>query len=82
MFQAILKIALQKMSLEVFLKAIQTEIANTKYGESPTELYEPIEYLMSLGGKKMRPLLTIMATNIFSDDWQKAVKPALGVEVL
>lgn len=69
------------MSLEVFLKAIQEEIATTKYGESPTELYEPIEYLMSLGGKKMRPLLTVMATNIFSDDWQKAVKPAIGVEV-
>lgn len=69
------------MSLEVFLKAIQTEIANTKYGESPVELYEPIEYLMSLGGKKMRPLLTVMATNIFSNDWQKAVKPAIGVEV-
>ncbi|CAH0996583.1 (2E,6E)-farnesyl diphosphate synthase [Emticicia aquatica] len=69
------------MSLEVFLNAIQTEIANTKYGESPVELYEPIEYLMSLGGKKMRPLLAVMATNIFSDNWQKAVKPALGVEV-
>lgn len=69
------------MSLEVFLKAIQTEIASTKYGESPAELYEPIEYLMSLGGKKMRPLLTVMATNIFSDHWQKAVKPAIGVEV-
>ena len=69
------------MSLEVFLNAIQTEIASTKYGESPAELYEPIDYLMSLGGKKMRPLLTIMATNIFSDDWQKAVKPAIGVEV-
>ena len=69
------------MSLEVFLKAIQTEIASTKYGESPAELYEPIEYLMSLGGKKMRPLLTVMATNIFSDNWQKAVKPAIGVEV-
>ena len=69
------------MSLEVFLKAIQKEIATTKYGESPAELYEPIEYLMSLGGKKMRPLLTVMATNIFSDDWQKAIKPAIGVEV-
>ena len=69
------------MSLEVFLKAIQTEIASTKYGESPAELYEPIEYLMSLVGKKMRPLLTVMATNIFSDHWQKAVKPAIGVEV-
>ncbi len=69
------------MSLEVFLKAIQDEIAQMKYGESPTELYQPIEYLMSLGGKKMRPLLTIMATNIFSDDWQKALRPAIGVEV-
>lgn len=69
------------MSLEVFLKAIQGEIATTKYGESPAELYEPIEYLMSLGGKKMRPLLTVMATNIFSDNWQKAIKPALGIEV-
>ncbi|AFK02615.1 Polyprenyl synthetase [Emticicia oligotrophica DSM 17448] len=69
------------MSLEVFLKAIQTEVAQTQYGESPVELYEPIEYLMSLGGKKMRPLLTVMATNIFTDDWQKALKPALGVEV-
>jgi geranylgeranyl diphosphate synthase, type II len=69
------------MSLEVFLKAIQDEIATTKYGESPAELYEPIEYLMSLGGKKMRPLLTVMATNIFSDDWRKAIKPAIGVEV-
>jgi geranylgeranyl diphosphate synthase type II len=71
----------KSMSLEVFLKAIQTEIASTKYGDSPVELYEPIEYLMSLGGKKMRPLLTVMATNIFVDDWQKSVKPALGVEV-
>jgi geranylgeranyl diphosphate synthase, type II len=69
------------MSLDVFLKAIQDEIATTKYGESPAELYEPIEYLMSLGGKKMRPLLTVMATNIFSDDWRKAIKPAIGVEV-
>ena len=69
------------MSLDIFLKAIDQEIARTKYGETPIELYEPIEYLMLLGGKRMRPLLTVMATNIFSDNWQNAVKPALGVEV-
>ncbi|MBA4851941.1 polyprenyl synthetase family protein [Emticicia sp. BO119] len=69
------------MSLENFLKAIDQEIARTKYGETPIELYEPIEYLMSLGGKRMRPLLTVMATNIFSDNWENAIKPALGVEV-
>src|SRR6218665_1600849 len=69
------------MSLEIFLKAIEQEITHTKYGNEPIELYEPIEYLMSLGGKRMRPLLTVMATNIFSDNWQDAIKPAIGVEV-
>lgn len=69
------------MSLEIFLTAIEEEIARTQYGEKPVELYEPIEYLMSLGGKRMRPLLTVMATNIFSDNWENSVKPAIGVEV-
>lgn len=69
------------MSLEIFFKAIDEEITRTRYGDKPIELYEPIEYLMSLGGKRMRPLLTVMATNIFSDNWESAVKPALGVEV-
>jgi geranylgeranyl diphosphate synthase type II len=36
---------------------------------------------MSLGGKRMRPLMTLMATYLFTDDWQKAVRPALAVEV-
>ncbi len=69
------------MSLDIFLKAIDEEIARTKYGETPQELYAPIEYLMLLGGKRMRPLATLIATSIFSDDWEKSVKPALGVEV-
>lgn len=69
------------MALEKFLQAIQEESSRTIYGEKPEELYEPIRYLMSLGGKKMRPLLTVMATSIFSEDWEKAVRPALGVEV-
>ena len=69
------------MSLEVFRKAIEEEIATASYGENPVELYEPIAYLMSLGGKRMRPLLTVMAANIFTTDWQKAVKPAIGIEV-
>lgn len=64
-----------------FLEAINQEISATKYGENPAELYDPISYIMALGGKRMRPLLTLMATNIFSDDWQKALKPAIAVEV-
>lgn len=69
------------MSSAIFFKAIEQEIARTKYGETPIELYEPIDYLMSLGGKRMRPAICLMAANIFSDNWEKATKPALAVEV-
>jgi geranylgeranyl diphosphate synthase, type II len=69
------------MTIQIFSKAIQEEILQAHYGNEPIQLYEPIEYLMSLGGKRLRPLLTLMATSMFTDEWQKAVKPAIAVEV-
>ncbi len=69
------------MSPATFIDAIQTELQLTQYGQYPPELYDPIRYIMSLGGKRMRPLLTLMAAYLFSDDWRKAIRPALGVEV-
>ncbi|GAB3246398.1 polyprenyl synthetase family protein [Larkinella harenae] len=65
----------------VFLEALHQEIQQTEYGQQPTELYEPISYIMNLGGKRMRPLLTLMAAYLFGDDWRKAIKPAIAVEV-
>ncbi len=69
------------MSPAVFIDALQNELQSIKYGQSPPELYDPIQYIMNLGGKRMRPLLTLMGTYLFTDDWQKAIRPALGVEV-
>ncbi|MCU0467765.1 MAG: polyprenyl synthetase family protein [Arcicella sp.] len=69
------------MTTKHFLQALNEEFAQQTYGENPPELYEPIRYLMALGGKRIRPLMTIMATALFTDDWQKAVKPASAVEV-
>lgn len=69
------------MNPTVFVEALQQEIQCTQYGQQPAELYDPIRYIMSLGGKRMRPLLTLMATYLFSDDWRKAIKPAIAVEV-
>ncbi|RYC67381.1 polyprenyl synthetase family protein [Spirosoma sordidisoli] len=69
------------MSPAAFIDAIQQELQRTQYGQYPPELYDPIRYIMSLGGKRMRPLLTLMGAYLFTDDWQKAVRPALGVEV-
>ncbi|CAA0155230.1 polyprenyl synthetase family protein [Tenacibaculum maritimum] len=47
----------------------------------PKNLYEPIDYILELGGKRIRPLLTLMAADIFSNDYKKALPAALAVEV-
>ena len=69
------------MSPATFTDAIQQQLQLTEYGQYPPELYDPIRYIMSLSGKRMRPLLTLMAAYLFTDDWRKAIQPALGVEV-
>jgi geranylgeranyl diphosphate synthase, type II len=69
------------MTFQPFLEAISKQIDNTIYGQHPNELYEPIRYIMSLGGKRLRPLLTTLSTHLFTDDWQKSIKPAIAVEV-
>jgi Geranylgeranyl pyrophosphate synthase len=50
-------------------------------GRKPAELYAPIGYILSLGGKRIRPVMTLMACNLFSEDVSPAVKPALALEV-
>lgn len=47
----------------------------------PKNLYEPIEYILQLSGKRIRPLLTLIASEVFSGDYKKALPAALAVEV-
>jgi|TARA_B110000259_G_scaffold65157_3_gene76765 geranylgeranyl diphosphate synthase type II len=47
----------------------------------PKNLYEPIDYILKLGGKRIRPVLTLMVSDIFSGDFKKALPAALAVEV-
>ena len=49
--------------------------------KEPTNLYEPIRYILSLGGKRLRPVLTLMAAEVFDGDCQKALAAATAVEV-
>jgi geranylgeranyl diphosphate synthase, type II len=55
-----------------------TELALSK---EPKNLYEPIEYILHLGGKRMRPVLTLIATEVFDVDCKKALAAATAVEV-
>ncbi len=49
--------------------------------KSPKNLYEPINYILELGGKRIRPVLTLMTAEIFETDYKKALPAALAVEV-
>jgi geranylgeranyl diphosphate synthase type II len=49
--------------------------------KEPVNLYEPIHYILGLGGKRMRPVLTLMSAEVFDTDYKKALPAALAIEV-
>ena len=59
---------------------IEQEIAKQKYGSAPASLYEPIRYIMALGGKRLRPTFTLLAYSLFQKDVKRIVRYAIGVE--
>ncbi|SNR49668.1 polyprenyl synthetase family protein [Hymenobacter mucosus] len=69
------------MDLSQLTDRINSALATLQYGQQPVALYEPIRYIMALGGKRIRPLLTLLGAHIFTDDLEPALKPALATEV-
>jgi geranylgeranyl diphosphate synthase type II len=47
----------------------------------PANLYEPVNYILQLGGKRLRPVLTLMSADIFDGDYKQALAAALSIEV-
>jgi len=68
-------------SIEQLQFIINKAIADTKYTSEPAELYEPISYLMQLGGKRMRPVLVLISTELFGGNVLKALDAAIGIEL-
>ena len=60
---------------------INSAIIGLDFNKQPLSLFEPVQYILSLGGKRLRPILTYMATNLFSDDIDIATSPALALEI-
>lgn len=63
------------------IELINQRITTLNYGNEPDELYEPIRYIMSLGGKRMRPLLVLLAYELFQDKPETILDQAIAVEV-
>lgn len=68
-------------SIEQLQNLVNKAIADTKYTEQPAELYEPISYLMQLGGKRMRPVLVLISTELFDGNVLNALDAAIGIEL-
>lgn len=68
-------------SIQKLQELINQGIDQSEYGQEPAELYEPIRYIMSLGGKRLRPLLTLLSYSMYSDTPEKAMPHALAVEM-
>ena len=56
-------------------------LAENLFLSSPKELYEPVNYILTMGGKRLRPILALMGCGLFDDRVEKAVPAAMAVEV-
>lgn len=59
---------------------LEQELEKQRFGSSPDSLYEPIRYIMTLGGKRLRPMLTLLSYSLFRDDVKRVVPYALAIE--
>lgn len=62
------------------LKKINDYIESSSIKRQPSTLYDPIKYVLSIGGKRIRPVLVMLAYNMYRDDVERIMEPAVGLE--
>ena len=62
------------------LKLVNDFLAQLPYERKPKSLYEPVKYVLSIGGKRIRPVLTLMGYNLWKEDPERILMPAVGLE--
>jgi len=69
------------LSIETYQKEFIAYLEDFSSHKEPHNLYEPIRYILKLGGKRLRPVLTLMTAEVFDGDYKKSLDAALAVEV-
>ena len=69
------------LDLTFYQKEFLEYLEKKDWVREPKNLYEPIDYILQLSGKRIRPILTLMSADILSGDFKKALPAALAVEV-
>jgi geranylgeranyl diphosphate synthase type II len=68
-------------SIEELHQAFEKALQLTEFTNEPVELYEPIKYILNLGGKRARPVCTLAACELFGKHFNEAINQALAVEI-
>lgn len=68
------------MTSEEILRVVNQGLESLAYDRKPASLYEPIRYVLSLGGKRIRPVLMLLSYNLFKEHPEEILMPALGLE--
>jgi geranylgeranyl diphosphate synthase type II len=68
-------------SIEQYRNEFISYLESKTTTREPVNLYEPITYILGLGGKRLRPVLVLMATEVFGKDYKEALDAALAIEV-
>ena len=68
-------------SIQQYQEFISDYLQSQSAIKEPKNLYEPIQYILQLGGKRMRPILTLLSAEVFNAEYEKALPAALAVEV-
>ena len=69
------------LTIEKYQEAFVNYLNDFTTPKEPTSLYEPIQYILELGGKRLRPVLTLMTAEIFNAEYKNALDAALAIEV-
>ena len=68
-------------TIDELREIVKKEMAKQEYIEKPYSLFEPIKYILEDGGKRLRPILTLLAYNLYREDIERVLKSAIGIEI-
>lgn len=69
------------LTLEESIQIVSRKLDSMRFAKEPYLLYEPIDYILSIGGKRIRPALTLLACDMFGGDVEQSLDVAIGLEI-
>ena len=71
---------MKQLSSDEILQLVNDYLDRLPYDRKPASLYDPVQYVLSLGGKRIRPVLMLLGYNLWQEHPEDILMPACGVE--